>query len=692
VVVLCPLSAEAYIGPGAGFAVVTSFFVLFLSFLLAILTLFLWPVRFFFNLIFRRRKPKGKAKRVIIVGLDGFDPDIAAQLMADGKLKNFSELSRAGTFSRLKTSTPSISPVAWSTFMTGVNPGKHNIFDFLSRDPKTYLPDLSSARIEPPRKRINLGKFSIPVEKARTVLLRKSKPFWSLLGERGIFGTVLRVPITFPPEKFNGVLLSGMCVPDLQGSQGTFSHYTSDKAERPGRPTGGTVIRVEVNGGRVESEIRGPQNSLRREASTLTVPFSVQLEPAAGRAVLRLPGQSVVLKPGIPSEWVRLSFKQGLTLCVHGICRFLLRRMEPHFEMYVSPVHIDPEKPALPISHPFVYSIYLAKLLGPYATLGLAEDTWALNEGALDDEAFLEQCYRHHAEREEMLFHAWAKTKHGLLVTVFDTTDRIQHMFWRLREPGRPARPEGAGSTKPDPIEELYVRMDVLIGKVRQKLKKKDVLIILSDHGFKPFRRGVSLNSWLHENGYLALKDGKAASAEWFQDVDWEKTKAYGLGLAGLFLNLSGRESKGIVGPEEAGPLKAEIADGLMKLVDPETGGPVVSRIYDREKVHRGPYVENGPDLIIGYHAGYRVSWDSVTGKVGGALVEENEKCWSGDHCIDPELVPGVFFSNWKLDGDGAPGLVDMAPTVLDLFGVEPPGYMDGKVFSLSQAAESKVK
>jgi predicted AlkP superfamily phosphohydrolase/phosphomutase len=349
---------------------------------------------------------------------------------------------------------------------------------------------------------------------------------------------------------------------------------------------------------------------------------------------------------------------------VHGICRFLLRRMEPHFEMYVSPVHIDPEKPALPISHPFVYSIYLAKLLGPYATLGLAEDTWALNEGALDDGAFIEQCYRHHAEREEMLFHAWAKTKRGLLVTVFDTTDRIQHMFWRYR-----AQP----STKPDPIEELYVRMDALIGRVREKLKKKDALIILSDHGFKPFGRGVSLNSWLHANGYLALKDGKVESAEWFQDVDWERPK-------------------GIVGPDEAKPLKAEIAERLMKLVDPETGLPVISRIYDSVEVHRGPYVENGPDLIIGYREGYRVSWDSVTGKVGGAAVEDNEKCWSGDHCIDPELVPGVFFSNWKLEPDGTPGLVDMAPTVLTLFGVEPPEYMDGKAYSLSQSAEGMAK
>ena len=197
-------------------------------------------------------------------------------------------------------------------------------------------------------------------------------------------------------------------------------------------------------------------------------------------------------------------------------------------------------------------------------------------------------------------------------------------------------------------------------------------------HGFKPFRRCLGLNSWLHANGYLALKEGKTESREWFQDVDWSKTRAYALGLGGLFLNVKGREAKGIVEPGDVQALKTEIRTKLQKLPDPETGRTAISRVYEREEVHNGPYVENGPDLIIGYKVGYRTSWDSVTGVVSDQIFEDNKKRWSGDHCILPGAVPGVFFSNWKFEAH-RPGLVDMAPTVLKLFGMEPPAYMDGK-------------
>jgi predicted AlkP superfamily phosphohydrolase/phosphomutase len=277
---------------------------------------------------------------------------------------------------------------------------------------------------------------------------------------------------------------------------------------------------------------------------------------------------------------------------------------------------------------------------------------------------------------------ALSRLRSGLLVTVFDTSDRIQHMFWRYTEPGHPARSGGASREQNRIIEAMYVRLDALVGKIKGKLGRGDVLIVLSDHGFKSFERGISLNSWLYENGYLALKDGKNESGEWFQDVDWERTKAYAMGLGGLFLNRKGREAKGVVGPEEAPRLKKEIAEKLEALADPGNGKRAIVRVHDRDEVYKGPYVENGPDLIVGYEVGYRASWDSVTGKVGGPVFEANTKCWSGDHCIEPARVPGVFFSNWKCPADH-PGLLDMAPTVLRLLGVEPPAYMDGKSLDL---------
>jgi predicted AlkP superfamily phosphohydrolase/phosphomutase len=201
----------------------------------------------------------------------------------------------------------------------------------------------------------------------------------------------------------------------------------------------------------------------------------------------------------------------------------------------------------------------------------------------------------------------------------------------------------------------------------------------MSDHGFKSFRRGVNLNSWLLRNGYLALAPGRTASGEWFKDVDWPRTRAYALGLGGLYLNLKGREAQGVVAPgEEALALKAELGRKLTALKDGPSGPPAVTRVYDRDAVYAGPYKDNAPDLIIGYNEGFRASWNGVTGIVDDVVFEDNVKAWSGDHCIDPALVPGVLFSSLKLDTD-KPSIMDIAPTALELFGIAPPAHMDGR-------------
>ena len=227
-------------------------------------------------------------------------------------------------------------------------------------------------------------------------------------------------------------------------------------------------------------------------------------------------------------------------------------------------------------------------------------------------------------------------------------------------------------------IEDMHIKMDEMIGRVLEKLDKKSLLIIMSDHGFKSFRRGVNLNTWLHLNGYLHLKDGKKHSEEWFKDVDWPKTKAYGLGLGGIYLNLKGREAQGIVNPgEEAQVLKKEISQKLEKIQDEKLGQKAINKIFDRDELPGGPYLENCPDFIVGYNEGYRVSWDSVTGKVNSVIFEDNTKAWSGDHCIDPRIVPGIFFSTHKIYKP-APSIVDIAPSALKLFGIKPPSHMDG--------------
>ena len=686
------LPLSAYIGPGAGFAFLSSFLILFLTFFLALFSFLTWPFRFLFRMIKGQRAyKKSLIHRLIIVGLDGMEPSLVEKFMSEGKLPNFSKVKNLGAYSRLQTTTPAISPVAWSSFMTGSNPSKHNIFDFLSRDPRTYLPDLSSARIGKPKKYLSLGKYNIPLSKPEIKGLRKSISFWKILGNNGIFSTILRVPITFPPEKFSGHLLSGMCAPDLKGSQGTFFFYTSDDDKTRERE-GGMNIPVRAADGKIETYISGPQNNLLKREEELRLPLTITIDEDQNGVLLEVSGQRIKLKKNTFSDWIRLTFRPGLGMKVRAICRFFITQIHPHFEMYLTPLNIDPEKPALPISHPFIYSVYLSKLRGSYITLGEANDTWALNEGALSEKAFLELTYSNHKEWEDMLFNAMSNTRKGLVTCVFETTDSIQHMFWRYLDKGHPALKSSPAELSPQVIEDLYIQMDELVGKILERLDEKSALIIMSDHGFKSFRRGVNLNSWLYLNGYLSLKDGKKISREWFRDVDWEKTKVYALGLGGIYINQKGRESKGIVNPgEETRALKKELQKKLNGLRDEDKNDVAINDIFDRDELPPGPYKDNCPDLIAGYNEGYRVSWDSVTGKVNETVFEDNPKAWSGDHCIDPRIVPGIFFFTKTINTKN-PSIMDIAPTALELFGLEVPAHMDGRSLLLTQAVSLSPK
>ena len=679
--IACPLSLQAYIGPGAGFAFVSSFLVLLLAVLLAGFSLLSWPLRLLLGLFFKR-KGKGRQKtdtsKVVVVGFDGMDPKLAEGFMKEGLLPNFQKLKDRGVFSELATSEPAISPVAWSSFTTGVDASHHNIYDFLTRDPCTYAPILSSAEIGAASKVFSVGKYLIPLGKPRARLKQKSKPFWKILGERGVFSSIIRVPVTFPPEKFHGVLLSGMCTPDLKGSQGTFSFYTSN-GDPSGARVGGMRYPVSITDNRIRTELHGPENPLRRGGGELTLPVEIRLDPSRDRVRITVSGQDFELERGAYSPWIRVVFRPGLGMKIHGICLFHLIRISPHFELYVSPIHIDPEHPSLPISHPFIYSVYLAKLIGPYGTLGLAEDTWALNEEAIDEEAFLEQAYLLYEEREKMFFKALERTPKGLCACVFDTTDRVQHMFFRCLDPDHPSNRGKETEKYRNVIRDLYMRTDRLMGRLIEVIDDKTLLLVISDHGFTQFKRGLNLNTWLRDNGYLFLEEGRSESGDWLKGVDWERTRAFALGLTGVFINRKGREAKGIV--EEGEPLEAlrkEISQNLTGLVDPDTGQAAIRRVVETESAFAGPYTYDAPDLLVGYNAGYRTSWDGAMGRVTRSQFEDNTRHWSGDHCVDPALVPGVLFSNRKIRRDN-PGLTDIAPTVLKALGVEQPAHMKGR-------------
>jgi predicted AlkP superfamily phosphohydrolase/phosphomutase len=678
--------AQAYIGPGAGFAIVGSFMAFFLAFVAAAISIVLWPIRAVY--MFVRRRMLGLnplVRRVIVLGLDGLDPKIAQELMDEGRMPNFKKLAEDEYFKPLRTTSPSMSPVAWSTFMTGVNPGKHAIFDFLAPDRKTYLPVLSSSHIGNVSRSVKLGKYIIPLGSPEIRLLRRSVPFWKILGDNYIFSQVLRVPITFPPEKFYGTCLSAMCVPDLKGTQGSFTFFSSADAEAI-KHTGGVQARLAPDGnGGYKGEIPGPENPLVDGAGEMGIPF--QLKNGTGNWKLVLPDEEIELCEGEYTDWIELTFKPGLGIKASGIGRFRLLRTEPSVDLYLTPINIDPRAPVMPISHPGFFGSYLAKLQGPFSTLGLAEDTWGLNERVLDEAAFLEQVWDIHAEREKMFFRALDTTRQGCVVCVVDVTDRIQHMFMRYRDPGHPANKDKDTDKHAKAIDDLYEKMDDLLGRTLEKLKEGDALFVMSDHGFTLFKRGMNLNSWLWKNGYLETKDGKP-SGELFENVDWDKTKAYALGLSGIFFNIKGREGKGTVDPEDAPALRKEMAEKLVQAFDEEAGVNSVEGAYRMEEAFHGPYSKEGPDLVVGFKPGWRVSWGGAMGEVTEEVFEDNVKGWSGDHCVDPRFVPGVLFSNMKLDDDD-PWIGDIAPTILNLFGVSAPGHIDGKSLIATKVART---
>ncbi len=663
-----PLQPElAYIGPGAGFAFLGSFVSILGGVLLGIVSFLLWPVRVLWGAITGRQGYKhARVKKLVFLGLDGLDPTLAERYMQEGKLPNLSRLREQGSFHRLRTTFPALSPVAWSTFATGVNPARHAMFDFLNRSLSSYMPYLSSSRVSQPAKILKLGKYRIPLGRPIVEMRRKSKTFWQILGQRQIVSTILRVPITFPPEKFNGRVLSAMCTPDLLGTQGTFALYTT-RTHGCDMESGNRfpLVRDEAL---YRGTIQGPVNTLHEAARPMEIPFTLRVEHGGG-AQFEIAGERHRLTLGEYTEWIRLTFSAGLGIKVSGIARFLLTENGDEVSVYCTPINIDPEAPALPISHPSYYAAYLSKLLGAFSTLGMAEDTWALNEHAIDSDAFLKQAYLIFDERKEMFFAALDRTRRGVVACVFDTTDRVQHMFF--------AQKDGGGEHS-RVIEDLYRRADELVGRTMALMDSDTALFVLSDHGFTSFERGVDLNAWLLENGYLALKEGADGSSSYLKDVDWSRTRAYTFGLAGVYINQKGREAEGIVDPGEARALKGELAAKLSGLYDEQRERSAVRHAWPSDSLYTGPYLDSAPDVIVGYAEGYRAAWDSAVGKVTAHVFADNAKAWSGDHCVDPQLVPGVLFSNRKIEAVD-PGIEDMAPTALDLFGIEPPPYMEGK-------------
>jgi predicted AlkP superfamily phosphohydrolase/phosphomutase len=637
-------------------------------------------------------KPSASASdhRVLVLGFDGVDPELLDRFMTAGALPNFARLAATSNYRRLGTTIPPQSPVAWSTFITGLDPGGHGIYDFVHRDPAppgggAVLPYLSTSQVEEDESRIALGRYALPLRSGKIELLRHGKAFWNLLADHGVPATILKIPANFPPEPSTAHTLSDMGTPDLRGTYGTFSFYSSDPADGGERTvSGGLIHAIQVNQNHAQGTLPGPENPFRSAREYATTPFDVYLDPDSDAGLLEVGGHELLLQSGEWSEWVPVEFVlvPGLA-SVHGTVRFNMVQVRPYLKLYTSPVNIDPETPALPISTPASYVQDLFDHLGFFYTQGLPENTAALNAAVLDDSAWLAQAGEIYAERLRLFDFELQRFRSGLLFAYFGGVDQVSHMFWRE------ADGDARGNTDhSDAILNAYRQLDAALGHAlaaiepagRGPHRADTTLIVMSDHGFAPYKRSVHLNSWLRAQGFLALRPGVEVGGELYRDVDWTRTRAYGLGLNGLYLNTEGRERFGLVQPAERESLLAELTKRLLAWRDPQTGEQVVSRVYRREEVYSATYRDIAPDLIVGYHRGYRVSNESALGEVPKALIEDNVKKWSGDHCMAADEVPGVLLSNRPIDA-GAVSLQDIAPTVLKEFGVAVPAEMTGRAF-----------
>lgn len=619
-------------------------------------------------------------KKVIVLGFDGVDPHLLEAWMNQGKLPNFQRLRSKGSFLPLRSSIPAQSPVAWSNFITGTDPGGHGIFDFLHRDPERYFPEFSTSRTEEAKKTISIGNLVLPISGGDIKNLRKGKAFWQILEDYDIPATIFKMPANYPPVPTKQKTFSGMGTPDILGTNGICQYYTTESTRINEDIGGARVFPVTVTDNKVEAKLSGPVNTFKKDRSDSYIDLKVFIDPVNPLAKIVIQDHEFILKEGEWSDWKKISFGMIPTQSAKGICNFLLKQVRPEFKLYVSPVNIDPSSPLWPISTPNSYTEELAERFGSFYTKGLPADFNSLNHGILDDREFLEQDDIVLKERIEMFDYELSRFDSGLLFYYLSSTDQRSHMFWRFLDKEIPSYDEKLASKYGNTIENIYIEADKMLGKAMQKTDKDTILIVMSDHGFTSFRRQFHLNTWIKENGYHSLiNEWKQGQSDVFLNTNWSRTKAYALGLNGLYINQKGREGEGVVekGAEKEA-LVREIAQKLENFQDPKTGERPVFRAYITKDVFHGPYVEEAPEIIVGYNSGYRCSWATPLGRIPKEILEDNTDKWSGDHCVSPEVTPGIFLSNQKAKLK-SPALYDVTATILKIFGIEPPKEMRGK-------------
>lgn len=554
----------------------------------------------------------------LLIGFDSFDPGIYEGLAEKGQMPNLSALAGKTGYSRLKVCAPPQTEVSWTSIATGADPGAHGIFDFVHRDPSTYMPYVSIL----PTKTSAVGENFVPPYTAKT--------FFSEAADMGYPAIALWWPALFPARLELPIsTIPGLGTPDVRGQLGVGTYATSDPSEKKDKTR---VVQLrETTKGLFEGALEGPLTKTRVGIQPATLEFILDLTDET-QATLRIGDLELSLLLGEWSRIFEIKFKLGFMANVTAITQVIWTQVRGRVSLYFLPLQIHPLHSTWHYGAPKSFLKETWNQAGPYLTLGWPQDTTALEEGCITDSQFLSLCDSIFESRKKIYYHHLSRMKEGVLAGVFDCLDRVQHMFLRDRE---------------DVVHDWYRKLDGFVGDVRTKMTSlgmdKARLIVASDHGFKLFKHKVHLNRWLAENHYLKFSDDANAG---LSNVKWDKSSAYALGLNSIYLNVKGREGKGTLNPEQIEPMLAELKAKLLALRGPD-GTPVVSSVLlKHEAFNGGPYLRLGPDLVVGYAPNYRASAETGLGKAPSLSIEENQDHWGADHCIDPEAVPGVLFAN----------------------------------------------
>lgn len=622
--------------------------------------------------------------RLIVLGFDGVDPRWLERWAAEGKLPHLAKLMKAShgaQYRHLESTNPPQSPVAWTTFATGTPPGSHGIFDFIGRRVSTAPTGLPVVPYQ--------GTSSFEVQAAGPPVarsLRTGEPFWKTLADQGVRTVALNVPYSFPPDPMRaGRMLSGLGVPDLRETNSTFSYAGTDVADGERNVGGGVMTRLTVVDGVARYSLAGPTIPGSSPVARMTLPVEIRSRAAEGTApdalIVKLDGIDHVLPLREESGFIEVTFKHEGTE-VRGLLRMIALEARPGVRLFITPISFHPARQYSPISYPQSFAGELvADVGGFYKTVGWDHDTSALNEEVVDEELWLREMDQTERQRQQMLYAQLAKSDWDLLLWVSTAPDRASHMFYRLIDPQHPRYDAVLAARYGDAIERQYRRMDETVGRALAALGPDDTLLVISDHGFHNYRRGLHVNQWLRQNGFLALRnDADASPRDFLLDVDWSRTQAYALGTGQIYLNLRGREREGIVNESDIATVCGRIKAGLEALRDVDEGNAVVvHRVYLGRSVFTGGRAADAPDLQLAFAENYRTSWESILGGVPSGLFADNLKKWSGDHAAsDVTETPGILVSNRALPREH-PGIVDLAPTAMRFFGKASPAQYTGR-------------